>query len=478
MQAKLNIGWFYGIGAAFIAACCAAVAVDVYYVYLLPIALILLFLALFSADKLLYLSAFLVPLSVTVQDLGFGAGLNLPTEPLVIGLMLIAIFKFLYDGFQDIAFLKHPLTLLILFNTLWVLFTTFSSTMPLVSFKYFISRVWYIVVFYFFGSKIFYSEKNIKQFWSLLLYSAAIVVSIVMVRHSTLGFTRDSVTTVITPFFWIHGVYAAMVSFFAPILLVFFLKGKGLSFSPLRRSFFLFFTIVFVFAVIYSYTRAAWLSLFGALAALIVFTLRINPRLIYGVTIVTVLGLLYFQGDILMELSRNKTGSNSRNMEKHLQSATNIRNDPSNLERLNRWSCAYRMYQDKPVLGFGPGTYMFQYAPYQLSYQKTVISTNFGTLGHAHSEFLGPLAEMGLIGMLSWLLIFIYASVRAIWLIYYAQSEQTRIIILAVFLGFLTYFIHGFLNSYFDYDKIAVPFWATLSIIVCLDIKDKKEREA
>lgn len=475
MLSKASLRWFYGAGLGFIALTVLGLLAGFPLVYILPLALLLALLAIVSSDKLLYLTAFLVPLSVTVHDLGMGAGMNLPTEPLVIGLMLIAIFKFALEGFKDQAFLKHPLTLLILFNTAWILLTTFTSTMPLVSLKFFIARTWYIIVFYFFASRLFQSLDNIKRFWSILLYSAAAVVLFVVARHSTFGFTRDSVTTVIQPFFWIHGVYAAMVAYFMPIMLVFFIEGKALSFSPLRRSFFLFFSALFAFAVVYSYTRAAWLSILAAMAALVVILIRVKPVWIYSVSIVAVLGLSYYQGDILMKLSRNKTGSNSKNMEKHLQSATNIKNDPSNLERLNRWSCAYRMYQDKPILGFGPGTYMFQYAPYQLSYQKTVISTNFGTLGHAHSEFLGPLAEGGFIGMLSWLLIFIYACIRALWLSYYAKSREVRAIAMALLLGFLTYFVHGFLNSYFDYDKIAVPFWATLSILVVLDTKEKRE---
>lgn len=475
MLSQASLRWFYSAGLGFIALTVGGLLAGFPLVYVLPLGLLLALLAVVASDKLLYLTAFLVPLSVTVHDLGMGAGMNLPTEPLVIGLMLIAIFKFASEGFKDQAFLKHPLTILILINTGWILLTTFTSSMPLVSLKFFIARTWYIIVFYFFASRLFQSTESIKRFWSVLLYAAAAVVLFVVARHSTFGFTRDSVTTVIQPFFWIHGVYAAMVAYFMPIMLVFFIEGKALSFSPLRRSFFLFFSVLFAFAVVYSYTRAAWLSILAAMVALLVILIKVKPVWIYSVSIVAVLGLSYYQGDILMKLSRNKTGSNSKNMEKHLQSATNIKNDPSNLERLNRWSCAYRMYQDKPVFGFGPGTYMFQYAPYQLSYQKTVISTNFGTLGHAHSEFLGPLAEGGLISMLSWLLIFIYACIRALWLSYYAKSREIKALAMALLLGFLTYFVHGFLNSYFDYDKIAVPFWATLSILVVLDTKEKRE---
>ena len=56
-----------------------------------------------------------------------------------------------------------------------------------------------------------------------------------------------------------------------------------------------------------------------------------------------------------------------------------------------------RMFKDRPLLGHGPGTYMFLYAPYQKPSEKTIISTNAGNRGNAHSEYLGPMAESGIL---------------------------------------------------------------------------------
>ena len=477
MPAKGSITWFYSLGIGFVAASVVGVMYDIYLIYLLPAALVVGLLALFRLDRLVMLSAFLVPLSVTIQDLGFGAGLILPTEPIIILIMLAAMFKLAHEGVWDKDFIRHPVTIAILINTGWILLTTVSSTMPLVSLKYFIARIWYIVVFYFFAAHMFGELRRSLNFIWFFMISAICVVSYIMILHSMHGFSRDAIFSIIQPFFWIHGVYAAMVALLIPLFFVFAIKGKEFEYSPLRRSFLLFFGLVFIAAVIYSYTRGAWLSVLVAGVGLLVFLLRVNLKLIYGAVVLMVAVALYYQNDIRMELLRNKTGSNSKNMEKHLQSATNIRNDPSNLERINRWSCAWRMFQDKPVFGFGPGTYMFQYAPYQLSYQKTVISTNFATLGHAHSEWLNPLAEMGLIGMLSWFAVFVITFFRALHLIYFALDKRVQYLTMALTLAIVTYFVHGFLNSYFDYDKIAVPFWAFVSMIVCMDLTNKKQEK-
>jgi putative inorganic carbon (hco3(-)) transporter len=81
---------------------------------------------------------------------------------------------------------------------------------------------------------------------------------------------------------------------------------------------------------------------------------------------------------IMYELSRNKQDS-AEQLEDHIKSVSNISTDPSNLERINRWKSAVEMVKEKPLFGFGPYTYTFQYAPYQRPEDLTLISTHAGT---------------------------------------------------------------------------------------------------
>ena len=75
------------------------------------------------------------------------------------------------------------------------------------------------------------------------------------------------------------------------------------------------------------------------------------------------------------------------------------------MERINRWKCALKMFIEKPVFGWGPGTYQFQYARFQLSKDRTIISSNSGDMGNTHSEYLGPLCESGFLGFFFFLLL-------------------------------------------------------------------------
>ena len=45
----------------------------------------------------------------------------------------------------------------------------------------------------------------------------------------------------------------------------------------------------------------------------------------------------------------------------------------------NRWNSAMRMWQERPVFGWGPGTYMFQSAPFQARYRLMAKGANMIT---------------------------------------------------------------------------------------------------
>ncbi|MFW5752217.1 MAG: O-antigen ligase family protein, partial [bacterium] len=184
---------------------------------------------------------------------------------------------------------------------------------------------------------------------------------------------------------------------------------------------------------------------------------------------VVLMGILSQWNHIIMQLEKN-TDESSSSFTEHVKSISNIGTDASNMERINRWKSAFRMFDEKPVFGFGPGTYQFQYAPYQRYRDKTIISTNFGTVGNAHSEYIGPLAESGVPGTLTFLLIVILSTITGVKVFKKARSINLRIIALVSLLGLVTYFLHGFLNNFLDTDKASAPFWGFIAILVAIDL--------
>ena len=190
---------------------------------------------------------------------------------------------------------------------------------------------------------------------------------------------------------------------------------------------------------------------------------------------ILVLAIFAFQDQILMKLEQNSTDS-SANLTEHISSITNISTDASNVERINRWQCAIEMFKEKPVLGWGPGTYAMNYAPFQLTRQRTIISTNTGDGGNAHSEYLGPLSEQGVLGMFSFILIVIVVLYTGIGAYTRADDKRIKTLLLASVAALVTYYTHGVLNNFLDTDKAAVPFWGITAIIVALDLYTKKQK--
>jgi putative inorganic carbon (HCO3(-)) transporter len=136
------------------------------------------------------------------------------------------------------------------------------------------------------------------------------------------------------------------------------------------------------------------------------------------------------------------------------------------------------LFKETPVVGWGPGTYQFQYAPFQRSHEKTIISTNAGDVGNAHSEYLGPLSEEGILGLLSFVIIMVTVLITALNRYKKTKSKETRTLLLMPLIGLMTYFIHGFLNNFLDTDKASAPFWGFIAVIVAIDLYHTNEDDS
>jgi len=412
------------------------------------------------------------PLSINIEEFVGGAiGLFVPTEIILFVILTLVFCQFLLKEQTDVAFMKHPITIIFVVQLCWIFVTSITSELPLVSFKFLLTKLWFIIPIYFFGYTFFKNEKNIYWFIWLYIGSLAIVVLYTLTNHAMYGFDEETGHWVMWPFFKDHTSYGAILALIYPILFGFLFGRKN---SELVQITLVFLILLFGFGIIMSYTRAAWLSLLAALIiyGLIRFKVKFKYLAALGAVVLVYVALSWTQ--ILHSLEKNNSEHATEHMDERIESMANITTDASNLERLNRWSCAVRMWEQRPVLGWGPGTYAMIYAPFQLASGMSIISTNSGNMGNAHSEYLGPLAEQGLPGMLLMIVLVGYIIYTGITLYIRMPQGDMRMIVMVLLLGLITYFIHGILNNYLDTDKATVPVWGFTAIIVMLDLKYKK----
>jgi len=463
---KLKISLVYLVTAIFVLLNTYLVYKEIYLGILIPVAVIMLIMYIFSLEKILLLAVFVTPLAVNIGDYDMGVSISLPSEPLLIGILFFFILKILLEGGIERKIVRHPVTIAILFNLSWMLITSITSDIPLVSFKYLLSRLWFIIPIYFGGLMLFKTKTNIRLFVWAYVSALIIVVFYTTWVHMGYGFSEKSGHWVMSPFYNDHTAYGVILALFIPVMTGMMLDKDV---SRKQRILSLFSLLILLIALYLSYSRAAWVSVGFSIGVLVLVKLHIRFKwialFIIGLSVI----FFTFQFEILDKLEKNKQDA-SANFIEHIQSISNISSDASNLERINRWQAALRMFSERPLVGWGPGTYQFEYAPFQRSKEKTIISTNLGDLGNAHSEYIGPLAESGVPGLLS--VIFILVSVIYTGLKVYknAASRQTRLLALSATLALITYFVHGIMNNFLNTDKASVPFWGLVAIIVALDL--------
>jgi O-antigen ligase len=449
---------------------------EVYWFSVLPGVLLIGMIYIFALDKIYLIIAFFTPLAIDIKEIGLvngDIGLSIPTEPLLFALMFIFIVKLIFDRHFDRRIFRHPVSLALYFYLIWMFLTSITSEFPLVSFKFFLARLWFVIPIYFFGVMVFKNYRNIPRFIWMYAVSLIIVIGWTISQHALNGFTEHAAHWVMSPFYNDHTSYGAVLAMFIPVLfglLYYYPKTSQKVFTALVL-------IIYLVAIYLSISRAAGASIMVALGVFILIRFKIRLSWVLTAFAIMLFFIFSFQEQILMKLEKNKQDSSSDFIE-HVQSMSNIATDASNLERINRWMSAIRMFEARPFFGWGPGTYQFVYAPFQSVEQKTVISTNAGNKGTAHSEYLLALSEQGFIGMLNFIVVMILVSLTALRNYRNIENRQLRILSLIIFLGLTTYIAHAFFNNFLDTDKMSVPFWGFIAAIVAIDIYYKGQSQA
>lgn len=470
---KKTIIGIYCAAIVFIIASMFGIWNESYIITLVPFVLALALLAFLALDKLLLIILFCTPLSVELSELAphLPVNMSLPTEPFLFLTMCVFFLKLLTERSFDKDVLKHPVSICIYIYLGWLMISSAFSEMPIVSFKYVLTRLWFITSFYFIVTQFVIKEENISKYILAYTLGFMIVILYTLTNHAGSYFSHDTSYLVMQPFFKDHTSYGAALAMLIPAMVVAIQRSRK-DFSI--QFFNILMLIILCIALLFSYTRAAWGGIFAAAGLYVVLKLRIKIKHILIVGIVGTLLVIPFYNDIIYHMSKN-TEVSSTDFLSHVKSISNITSDDSNMERINRWKCALRMFAIHPVTGYGPGTYMFLYAPFQHSHDRTKISTNAADLGNAHSEYLGLLADAGLFGALSFIAIIVATLIIGFNLYNRTIHEQTKNTVLFLLLALITYYLHAFLNDFLDMDKIASLFWGFTAMIVMLDIQDKKQ---
>lgn len=453
---KQHLLWF-----AFFCLICISAAVLLYNPAPLvaPPALLFILFTLNNPRYLFYLFFATLPFSVEIE-LG-SLATDLPSEPMMLVLMGLTIVLSIYKSHSLGRGFLHPISCLIILHLSWIAFTAFGSTDTLVSFKYFLAKTWYVLPFYFFPMLVMKSEHDFRKVFSLMTASMFVAMGYVLFNHAGEGFSFDSATTIVKPIFRNHVNYAIMLLAFVPYF------WYLITTSPKKRPWFLYFLMLLLFVGIYfSYTRAAQASVLLAIIFYWVVRLRL-VKICMGIALVafTVLTIFVSVGNKYLDFAPSFENTVAHTKFDNLLEATTKMEDISTVERFYRWVAGAYMIQEKPFMGYGPGTFYFQYHAYTVTSYRTYVSDNPEKSG-IHNNYLMVAVEQGIPGFIIMFLLVCLPLLYAEQVYHKLVDRHEKNLVMAAGICFFVIAVVILINDLLEADKIGPFFFLSASIIV------------
>jgi O-antigen ligase len=410
----------------------------------------------------------LIPLSLDAI-IGGGAKLSLPSEGLLV--LAISVLLFFNKAYTTgiVRAMKHPISQIIGLLFIIELFSTLFSSHIDVSLKRLAIQLIFTLGFF---MVLQMTETKKWLITPFLAYAIGLipVMYFTLQNHIHINFQPQGVFSICQPYFNDHTIYGACLAFIIPLLIILVFQNNVMQLSVQQKTGLGLLLVVIMASEVLALSRASLLSLIVALLFYALLRYKVSFKWLIAGLMTLIIGVWSFSDAIYASVEKNEAVSNDGELVNHFSSVVNVKNDASNLERINRWICAYRMFEDRPWLGFGPGTYQFEYNRYQTVANKTYISTNTGDRGNAHSEYLAFLSETGIMGFLGFVAL-VLAS------LYYGMQNHYRIadpflkrLNLGVLLGLITYYFHAVFNSFLDQNKMAFLVYASLGVIVWINL--------
>jgi len=444
---------------------------------LIPFALLLLpFLFQFmihSTERLFWLLLCLLPLSTEI-NITSSLGLDFPDEPIMMLLTAMALLRWWHQpqAFPDTVW-RHPLFLLLLVHLLWIMITCFYSEQPILSVKFLLAKSWYIVPFVILPALWLSSIRNIEKMVRYLLIPMGVIMIITLLRHAVSGFSFESINRHLFPFFRNHVNYGAML---VCLLAVAFGAYQYTSHDKSYRKWLQIFIIIGIVALIFSYSRGAWLALIGGLVTVWVIRKRIITPLIITALLTVLVSTVWLSTDqryFRFAPDHDRTIFHT-DFSQHM-SATIAFKDVSNAERFYRWVAGARMFAERPLTGFGPSTFYHNYRPYTVRRFETWVSNN-PEHSTVHNYFLLTALEQGVIGLLIFCALYFLMLWRIQKIYHQLHSYFFRTVTITTGAILVMIGIINFMSDMIETDKIGSLFWLCLGMIIVLESKLHEER--
>lgn len=425
-------------------------------------------------ENIFWLLLVMLPLS-TELNVTPSLGLDFPDEPLLMLLTGIVFIQLLHEPhwFPD-SVKFHPLFFILTVYFLWLILTCCYSAEPLLSVKYILAKIWYIIPLVVLPAVLLRSKHYFVRLASCLLWPMLLVVVVTLLRHAVFGFSFEKINKVLFPFFRNHVNYSSMLV----CLLAVGWSCRILTRPKTNQRIWMNIALCAgMLALLFAYSRGAWLALLAGLVALWL----IRKKKIQVMVLLSVMAVLFSAAWLVSDQRYMRFAPDHdhtvfhTDFSEHLTATIELK-DVSNAERFYRWIAGFRMLAEKPVTGFGPNTFYLHYRPYTINRFETWVSNN-PEHSTVHNYFILVALEQGLIGLIIFLCLYFGMLLRVQQLYHRFQDPFYKQVALATGMVLVMIGVINSLSDMIETDKIGGLFWLALGIIIVLDGKQKEERE-
>lgn len=389
----------------------------------------------------------LTPFSVELGFRGAGGALQIPTEPMLFLALGAWAFRM---ALRRSTTLAHPRLIGALLLALGAcLISAVGAAHRLAAIKAVISTSWY-ALFGIFLMNNCPSEARLKGLAAALALPTLAITAWSLLHVLAGVYDRPAGYWSAGPFFTEHGSFSAYLSFGLALLLALALESRGTTRIVLWLA-----ACLVALQTFLSMTRGAWLGM----AALFFFVGVLNwRRLLRPGYLALLLVTLACAGTLFVA-----SGMSAR--VRTFTRTTSQVNYTSNLERVNRWYAGLRMFQSSPITGVGWGTYPDEYN----HFRRFPAGTDQSSMRMGiHSEYFRVFVETGVIGGACALLVAVLVVGLAARAIRGAESPLRRGLAIGWSGGLITYAVHGVVNNFMAYDKVAMPVWSAVGGLAAL----------
>jgi O-antigen ligase len=459
----------------FTVACCLFIIICFAIQQPLAIAAILLVpiigLAIYDFRIFYWLLVGVLPISFNLIEFG-SISLDVPDEPLMLGLTLITPFVYIQNARTSFVkyFISHPIIFLLIAWTIWTLACSLAGTDIPLSLKFFLSKIWYLTPFVAATALIVYQDITaVKKMFTYFLISLCLIIIYVTKAHASLGFSFEDVNMATAPIFRNHVLYGSIASLSLPIIIGAIFNTK--KFTTVWWLLIIALGIDFT-ALTLAYSRGAWAAAFFAGAIFFAVKIKWVGKMMLGFYALVFSAIIWISidGRFINFAPRFSTGIMHDNLIDHLI-ATVKGKDISSNERFFRWVAAVRMSEEHPLMGIGPNNFYDHYKGYAVNNFRTYVSRN-EEKSTTHNYFLYMLVEQGIIGVFFYATFIFMVFYRGQQLYHRIQDKHTRVVLISVLAMMGAFFINNFLSELLENDKIGGMFLIGVGILIALEARE------